>query len=220
MHKLIQVRYQNNDEGIIDDVTLNELIMSNKIRQFYRPSENRWVDLNNDSIRIKANGYMGPERRKSLKDKEEQKPDGLLSRFFKRRSTEKALSAQDWFEQGFAHLYNMADPYEAIRAFALSIKLDPSNARAYLNRGIAYERVNNEQQAFEDYSKAIQLLPQDAKVYYVRGMLLWRSGRHSRALADLKKSADMGYKLAVDFFTHREIARSWGSQSEAAFRST
>ncbi len=36
MYKLIQVRYWNNREGLIDDVTLNELILGKKIRQFFR----------------------------------------------------------------------------------------------------------------------------------------------------------------------------------------
>ena len=208
MYKLIQVRYRNNREGDVDDVTFNELILANKIKHFYRPSESRWVDVDYDSIRMHANGYRGPERRECLKDKQKQKPNGLLSRFFKRKTTEKSLTAEDWFEQGFALLYNMGNYSEAIRAFALSIQLDPSNARTYLNRGIAYERINNAQQACEDYGKAIQLLPRDAKAYYMRGMLLRRYGKDSEAIADLKKSAYLGYKFAIDFLTQQGIARS------------
>jgi tetratricopeptide (TPR) repeat protein len=212
MYKLIQVKYRNNHEGLVDDFTLNDLIMSNKIRQFYRESESRWVDLDYDWIRTKANGYRGPERREFLKNKQEQKPDGLLSRFFKRKTTEKPFTAQDWFEQGLALLYNKADHYEAIRAFTLSIQLDPSDARTYLNRGMAYEQINDEQQAFEDYSKAIQLLPQNAKAYYMRGILLWRYRKYSASIADLKTSADLGYKFAIDFLTQKGIARSSISQ--------
>jgi tetratricopeptide (TPR) repeat protein len=205
MYKIIQVIYQNKYEGVVDDVTLNELISANKITKFYRPSESRWVDINHDSIRRKASGYTGPERRQFRKNKEEQKSDSLLSRVFKRKAN--PLTAQDWFEQGFALLYNAGNFYEAIRVFGLAIELDPSNARAYLNRGIAYERMKNVQQAFEDYSRAIQLLPQDAKAYYLRGMLLGRDGKDSEAIADLKTSAALCYKLAIDFLTQKEIAR-------------
>ena len=205
MYNIIQVIYQNNFEGVVDEVTLNELISANKIRKFYRPSESRWVDVNYDLIRIKASSYRGPERRQFRKNKQEQKPDSLLLRFLKRKA--KPLTAQDWLEQGFALLYNTGNYYEAIRAFALSIQLDPFNAKAYLNRGIAYERMNNAQQAFEDYSRAIQLLPQDAKAYYMRGMLLGHDGKDSEAIADLKTSADLGYKLAIDYLTQKGIAR-------------
>jgi tetratricopeptide (TPR) repeat protein len=207
MYKLIQVRYGNNYEGVVDDVTLNGLILAKRIRQFYRPSESRWVDVDYASIRMKASGYKGPERREFLKNNQEQRPAGLLSRFFKRKPTEKPLTAQDWFERGLALSYNKGNHHEAIEAFALSIQLDPSNARTYLNRGIAYERMDNPHQALEDYSKAIQLLPKDAKAYYMRGILLWRHGKDSEAIADLKKSADLGYKAAIDFLKEKRIAR-------------
>ena len=205
MHKIIQVVYRNNYEGVVDDVMLNELISANTIKKFYRPSESRWVDVDHDLIR-KASEYRRPERRQFAGNKQEQKPGSFLLRFFKSRA--KPLTAQDWFDQGFAHLYNTGNFYEAIRAFGLSIELDPSNAKAYLNRGIAYERMNNAQQAFEDYGRAIQLLPQNAKAYYLRGKLLGRCGRDSEAMADLKRSADLGYKLAIDFLTLKEIILS------------
>jgi len=226
MYKLIQVRYQNNDEGLVDMFTFNKLILEKKIRQFYRPSESRWVGGEYASIRMKATAYGGPERREYLKNKQEQKPGGLknkreqkpgglLSRFFKRKASEKPLTApaekpltaQDLFEQGVLLLHNKGNSYEAIKAFALSIQLDPGNSKTYLNRAIAYERIDNPQQAFEDYSKAIQLLPQDAKAYYKRGILLWHHGKDSEAIADLKASADLGYKPAVVFLAQKVIAR-------------
>ncbi len=206
MYKLIQVRYRNQREGAVDDVTLNELIVSGKIRQFYRPSEDKWVNVDYDSIRMKANGYSGPERRESLKKDEKQvpKPGGLLSRFRKSKPAEKKpLTAREWFEQGFALLHTKGDSYEAIRALAKSIQIDPTNARAYLNRGMAYERMNNVQQAFEDYSSAINLSPQDAKVYYIRGVLMWRFGREHEAISDLATAAARGYRLAIDFLKQK-----------------
>jgi hypothetical protein len=45
MSTLISVRYLNNREGLVDDVTLNDLILTGRIRQFYRLSEGRWVDV-------------------------------------------------------------------------------------------------------------------------------------------------------------------------------
>ena len=51
MSTLISVRYLNNREGLVDDVTLNDLILTGRIRQFYRLSEGRWVDVEKDPVR-------------------------------------------------------------------------------------------------------------------------------------------------------------------------
>ena len=128
-----------------------------------------------------------------------------MSRLRNRSAPEKPLTAKEWFEKGFALLYSKGDCYEAIRALAVSIQLDPTNARAYLNRGMAYERMNNLQQAIEDYSRAIELSPQDAKVYYIRGALLWRLEKESEAIADMKVAADLHYRLAINFLKHEGI---------------
>jgi Flp pilus assembly protein TadD len=202
MHILVQVRYRNNREGLVDDVTLNELILSGKIKQFYRPSESRWVNVDDDSIRAKSNGYKGPERREANKRTKKEEPVGLIARLLRRKAKEKPLSAQEWFEQGFYIMHTSNNYQEAIRAFASSIQLDPTNARTYLNRGMAYERINNMQQAIADYSKAIELIPKDAKAYYIRGVLLWRLG-DAEAMSDLRTSAELGYRLAKDFLNRK-----------------
>ena len=204
MHILVQVRYKNNREGFVDDVTLNELILSGKIRQFYRPSESRWVDVEHDSIRAKSNGYKGPERREANRTAIKEEPSSLISRLLRRKKVkEKPLSAKEWFEQGFYIMHTSSDYQEAIRAFASSIQLDPTNARTYLNRGMSYERINNMQQAIADYSKAIELVPKDAKAYYIRGVLFWRLGKDTEALDDIRISAELGYRQATDFLRRK-----------------
>ncbi len=121
-----------------------------------------------------------------------------MSRLLNRKTEEeKPLTAQDWVERGFNLLHSTGDTYEAIRAFASSLELDPSNARAYLNRGMAYERMNNVQKAFEEYSRAIQLLPRDGKLHYIRGMPLWRYGLETEAVEGMKASALLRYRFAI-----------------------
>ena len=65
MYQLIRVLYWNGKEGQVDDVTLNELVRSNRIKQFYRPFEDRWVDIGVDAVRRSETQYGGPERRVS-----------------------------------------------------------------------------------------------------------------------------------------------------------
>ncbi len=212
MNTLISVKYRNNREGLVDDVTLNELIQTGRNRQFYRLSEGRWVDIDSDPIRKSEAGNPGLGRRASDRKREEVTPPPprrFLDRL-RQKPTPKApettgpVTAREWFDQGFLMLFNSDDVPGAIRAFATAIRLDPDYARAYLNRGMAYERIGNLQQAIEDFSKAIHLEPGEGKHYYVRGVAHRRIGMAKEALQDLRKAADLGYRSA------RETLKSIG----------
>jgi tetratricopeptide (TPR) repeat protein len=125
----------------------------------------------------------------------------LLTRLLKRStaSISKFTTAQEWFENGFFLLFSSSRYYEAIRAFAIAIRLDASHVRALRDRGIAYERLGNLQQAMEDYSRVIEMQPRDPKAYYLRGLLYWHQARDAEALADLKMAEELGYQLAREF---------------------
>ena len=42
---LLRIQYQDGRYNYVNPETLDELIMSRKIGQFFRPSERRWVDI-------------------------------------------------------------------------------------------------------------------------------------------------------------------------------
>ena len=205
MTKLIQVRYRNNRDGLIDDVTLNELIRDRKIKQFYRPSESRWVDVEKDPVRFRTNGFTGLERREALKAVRKEKTPGFISKLLRRKEPAKEPSAEEWFEQGFVLLHTTDQYQEALRAFASAIALNPGDARAFLNRGMAFERMDNMEQAIADYSRALELSPKDAKVHYVRGLAYWRQGHTGQALEDLRLAAELGYLQAKNFLKARKL---------------
>ena len=207
MYKLIQVRYRNNREGLLDDVTLGEMIREKKIRQFYRPSESRWVDVETDPIRTKPNGFTGLERREALRPVNKEKPPGLISRLLRRRVPERAPNAREWFEQGFVLLHTSSDYREAVRAFSMAIALAPDDARAYLNRGMACERLDNDEQALADYTRALELSPMDAKIHYIRGLAHWRQNREDEALRDIRTAAQLGYLPARNFLKAKRLDR-------------
>jgi tetratricopeptide (TPR) repeat protein len=218
MYNLIQVRYLNNVEGFVDDVTLDELIESKRVSHFYRPAEDRWVDVSVEPVRRREEANkIGRFRRASdweAGEEEEQekkeKPRGILSKIFDRRKEhikpKKQVSAQEWFEQGFVKLHTTDDCEGAVRAFARSIQLNPTYERAYVNRGLAYERLGNVQQAIEDYRRAIFVNPDDAKVYYLRGLAFKRLGMTAEAVADIKKAAGLRYRPAYDFLKSERIS--------------
>ncbi|WP_201373517.1 tetratricopeptide repeat protein [Ktedonobacter robiniae] len=49
------------------------------------------------------------------------------------------------------------------------VQLHPSQALAYLSRGLAYFRKRDYPRALADFDRAIQLDPSDAKLYVIRG---------------------------------------------------
>jgi hypothetical protein len=63
LEMLIRVQYQNNLYGIVDVPTLDWLLLRKNLRQFYRPSEQRWVDVDRDPVRGLGGDYSGPDRR-------------------------------------------------------------------------------------------------------------------------------------------------------------
>jgi hypothetical protein len=216
LHQFIYVRYQQSREGRVDDITLGELLESKRISHFYRPSEEKWVDVSVDPLRRRGetnvSGYWrrASDREENGREKEK-KYRGFFSGFFKSSKgpppQKKQLSALEWFEQGFAGLHTTGDLGGAARAFALSIRLDPTNHRAYINRGLAYQKLGNMQQAIEDYGKAISVNSDDGKVYYLRGLALKRLDMHEEAVTDIIKAADLGYRPAYDFIKSERI--SW-----------
>ena len=64
----IPIKYKDNTEDIVSPFMLDELISSDRIRQFYRPSEQRWVTLGVDQTRRTAGEYAGQERRRPICD--------------------------------------------------------------------------------------------------------------------------------------------------------
>lgn len=57
---------------------------------------------------------------------------------------------------GYVYL-NLKDYQKAIRDFSKSMELNPKDATAYYNRGIAYGGLGNHQQAIEDIKIAARL---------------------------------------------------------------
>jgi tetratricopeptide (TPR) repeat protein len=70
---------------------------------------------------------------------------------------------------------------------------------AYSNRGAAYHKLGNTQQAIKDYNKVIELNPQLADAYHNRGVAYHKLGNIKRAIDDFKIAARLGLKDAQDY---------------------
>ena len=93
---------------------------------------------------------------------------------------EKELTAQEWFEQGF----KSTDIEEQIRAYTEGLRLDPTSAFAYNNRGNVRQNKGDHDGAMHDYEEALRIDPSYALAYSGRGILRQNKGDHDGAIQD------------------------------------
>lgn len=60
---ILRVQYEDDRYDYVDPRTLDKLLESKELGQFYRPSEGRWVDACTGPIRGAGGYYAGPDRR-------------------------------------------------------------------------------------------------------------------------------------------------------------
>jgi len=94
---------------------------------------------------------------------------------------EQELTAQQWFERGFA----ATSLDEKLRFYSEAIRLKPDYADAFNNRGVARSRGGDLKGAIGDYSEAIRLKPDHADAFINRSRARRRNGDVAGADEDL-----------------------------------
>src|SRR5262249_27891691 len=83
----------------------------------------------------------------------------------------------------------ITNPQQAVAVYSLAIALCPINPEAYLQRGLAYGKLNEAQKAINDYSLFLALAPpadkRRAEVLFRRSNNYRALHQHARVLADL-----------------------------------
>jgi len=97
------------------------------------------------------------------------------------------LEAQAAFERGNKH-YEIKNYNKAIEEYSEAIRLDPNNAKAYANRGFAYQMKSQYDKAFNDYSEAIRFDQNNAWVYTKRGMIYNYKQWYDKAINDFNEA--------------------------------
>ena len=126
----------------------------------------------------------------------------------------RSISAKTYFMWGNTK-YDLGDYKGAITDYTQSIRLNPDDADAYNNRGIAKSKLGQHFAAIADYDIAIRLNPDDADTYYNRGIAKDDLGQHFAAIADY----DIAIRLKPDdatAYNNRGIAKSKLKQYLAA----
>ena len=126
---------------------------------------------------------------------------------------EEELTAQQWFERGFA----ATDVNEALRFYAEAIRLKPDYATAFYNRGVVRADQGDLDGALRDYSEAIRLRPDDADAFYNRAMARSDNGDLDGALQDYSEAIRLRPDDA-NAFLNRGVARSDKGDADGALQ--
>ncbi len=93
----IRVTYKNKeyDFDYVSTHQIAHLIAQDEITHFFRPSENRWVNVRCDKIRGSGGSYQGPERRLDNAPRLEEKQGSI-----------KKTWDENWMERLWSHFEN------------------------------------------------------------------------------------------------------------------
>ena len=114
---------------------------------------------------------------------------------------EPTVQAGTYYERA-NFLLGQGNNEEAIADYTRAIELDPTNSRAFNNRGLAHANLEQFEQALADYAKAIELDPDYIRAYKNRLLIveqqrdLQAMARDYGALAELEEDNTAAYRYA------------------------
>ena len=102
-------------------------------------------------------------------------------------AAETAQRAEELLVQGIENIE--AEDYEqAVENLSEVIALEPDNAEAYYQRGLAYGHLENWEQALADFDTAIELAADDPRAYSKRALVYLPLGDSAQAIADCNQA--------------------------------
>ena len=91
-----------------------------------------------------------------------------------------------------------------------AIEINPKNIEANYNRGLAYGKKGQYDQAIADYTKAIEINPRHAKAYNNRGNAYFFKSDYEKAWDDVYKAQSLGCTVHPEFL--RDLRQASGRQ--------
>ena len=105
----------------------------------------------------------------------------------------------------------------AIEAYSNAIDLNPHNANAYNNRGIAYAEKGKLDNAIEDYNITIQLRPDEANINYNKRIVYTNKGDYGLAMQEVIKMMELDLEFSQTYH-NRAIVYSKKGEVELAIK--
>ncbi|MBW1706052.1 MAG: tetratricopeptide repeat protein [Deltaproteobacteria bacterium] len=107
-------------------------------------------------------------------------------------------AVEDTFQQGLRFLTTQR--YDlAIKAFSEAIEVNPRNAVAYCNRGVARFFTGDHEQAIADFTRAVEINPGYTEAYCNRGGLWAKKGDRKKAVADYTRALEIHPRYPVAY---------------------
>lgn len=105
---------------------------------------------------------------------------------------------------------------EAIKEFTQAIEKKSDFARAYYQRGLAYQSLGKLEKAVTDYTVAISLGLSEAEIYYNRGIAYYYNDYPDKAIEDWSRAIDIDpdqsqiyQKRAHAYLLKNQYHKSW-----------
>ncbi|MDR1930327.1 MAG: tetratricopeptide repeat protein [Treponema sp.] len=119
--------------------------------------------------------------------------------------------------RGNIYYFNKKDFYTAAADYTRVIQLNPQDADAYYKRGHSYERLNNYDQAFQDYSRSIELAPDagDGMKYNNRGLIYYQAGNYDAAIGDYTRAIQLNAGSEAYYRNRAAAYEKTGKRQEA-----
>jgi len=101
--------------------------------------------------------------------------------------------------------------HDGISLWTNALKIDPQNARAYLDRGKAYADAGEIDKALADLNTAEKLKPENPNIYNDRGFIYFKRGEYDKALNEYNRSLALNPRFHIGYLNRAIL---WGHMKE------
>jgi len=92
-----------------------------------------------------------------------------------------------------------------------ALELNSTLSEAYNNRGAAYARKGQYDQAISDFNKVLELNPNSAETYYNRAAAYYFKREYEKSWEDVEKAQSLGIGISPEFLD--ELRKASGRQN-------
>jgi tetratricopeptide (TPR) repeat protein len=111
-------------------------------------------------------------------------------------------NSQAWNDRGLLEAGYLHDYDSAIRSFNRSIKIDPSNAKTYYNKGIVLAEMGKYNESLQPFQEAINISSSFAKAWNQKGRSYSALKQYDKALKCFEKATQLD-KANKDAWTNK-----------------